>query len=522
MSEQNKTFKVSKKQPKEKKPFEKKFRLFVIIVSILLILVTIGMIILAKNKPEIVDEGPLDLGTAPEAGKIATTTLEPLKLTDKFYYNGLEIKNKSFTQNKIPGTENYKFAATFIEVSGLKNEAIQSKINEDLRASALDFYQKSQMEDESIVSVNVYQNVVGNFSDILSISMTRHVLYKDSKLDTIETWGINYKLKDGETFDLEDCFLETASVKKILSQSYYKSMVGNVAEKTLGEYQESMDLSEIDYSAIERKLREFMDNYNKNGVEQFYVSTSNIWIETTDGTIIIEMDDFYEDIAIYKRFLGKKLYQLNKDEKYYVFNRGHEEPYYSYFKLEKENLFIELKIDFFEEYIEGNKKERAQELINEAKTKMLLMLEKYKNTASETPEKGYILQMGYMPFIGETESDDYIYGDIYEYHMDAKYFKENIIDIIAARNREEELEYILCKNYAENNKNIKLKTTFDEIKLEKEENAVTENTVVENTVTENVVENNIVTENTVVNNTIENTVTNEVITNETRVENISE
>ena len=44
--------------------------------------------------------------------------------------------------------------------------------------------------------------------------------------------------------------------------------------------------------------------------------------------------------------------------------------------------------------------------------------------------------------------------------------KENIIDIIAARNREEELEYILCKNYAENNKNIKLKSIkVTEIKI---------------------------------------------------------
>lgn len=528
MSELNNTFKVSNKQLKEKKPFEKKFRIFVIVISIILIGVTAGLIVLKRNEVQILPQGPIDLGEVPEAGELATTDLDPLKLTDKFYYNGIKVKYTQFNQNKIPGTQLHKFNASYAQISGLKDKNVQDKINQDLKSSALNFYQKSQMQDETIESVTIDQSVMGNFADILSISMTYHVLYKDSNDDILEFHTLNYSLKDGEYFEFEDCFLETASIKKILTQAYYKSMVAVVAEQTVGEYREFMDLSEIDHSAIERKTLEFMNEYNKNGIKSFSVSTNTIYIYSEDGYININMADFYESIAIYQRFLSKNLYEQNKEEKFFVFNISFEEPYYAYLKQERDNLFVELKIDFFEEYIEeGEKKDRALKLINEAKTKMLLKMEEYKQTAKDNPEKGYILQMSYMPYVGEDESEDYIYGDIYEYNMDYEYFKENVPAIIAEGHRRSYGEYIPCVNYAENNKNIKLKTTYDEIRLEVEEEEEIENEVTENVIDNTVSENLIVNENVVdIENSVNENIVNDNTTveteNETIVENVTE
>ena len=83
-------------------------------------------------------------------------------------------------------------------------------------------------------------------------------------------------------------------------------------------------MDKIDYSEIESKVYNFMYKYNKNPDINFYFTTSTIIIPyNRDRSIIIEMADYYEDIALYTRFKADNLYEEDSNLKeFYVFSRN--------------------------------------------------------------------------------------------------------------------------------------------------------------------------------------------------------
>lgn len=282
---------------KKKMGPEKKIVIFLIIFLSLSVLVTAGLIYY-KNEIEYI-------GNNSNSNKNAEIVKENYGLASlKETYDVNDIKYSNITQQYGEYIDEYnenKITITYAQISGLKDLNIQTKINQKIKREAETLYEYSFLNDENIERVMIQCHVMANFSNVISVHVSRGISYTNGQDYNYVDKGLNYNLATGEEISFEKLFTSDANIKAILSQAAYEA----VSYEYMTNYEEFyVDLDTVDYSNIEDKVFKILSSYNNSGVQEFYFDINNIYIvdENIYPFLTIDMKDFYNQIAIYNRY----------------------------------------------------------------------------------------------------------------------------------------------------------------------------------------------------------------------------
>ena len=128
--------------------------------------------------------------------------------------------------------------------------------------------------------------------------------------DSFENTYLNYNLTTGKQIALKDLFIKKSNLNYILSSSIYNSLTEAVAKKGL------TDASE--FSSLHELTAEYLNKYNDGEKIDFYFTSRYIFIimdnsseaieklNLDDSSLYIDMQKYYDQIAIYKKYLTEK------------------------------------------------------------------------------------------------------------------------------------------------------------------------------------------------------------------------
>ena len=220
-------------------------------------------------------------------------------LDETYNKNNLLISKQKYEpkQENIFKTDDDEFDyfgnCFYPQISGLKNSLIQEKINKELKALTIDteFYTE--------FTVN------SNFGNTLSITISKLV-----DKDSFENTYLNYNLTTGKQLALKDIFIKKANLNYILSSSIYNSLAESIANIGLTDAAEFSNLHEI--------TAEYLNKYNDGEKVDFYFTSRFVYIimdnssqaiekfNLDDSSLYIDMQEYYDQVAIYKKYLTEK------------------------------------------------------------------------------------------------------------------------------------------------------------------------------------------------------------------------
>ena len=220
-------------------------------------------------------------------------------LDETYNKNNLLISKQKYEpkQENIFKTDDDEFDyfgnCFYPQISGLKNSLIQEKINKELKALTIDteFYTE--------FTVN------SNFGNTLSITISKLV-----DKDSFENTYLNYNLTTGKQLALKDLFIKKANLNYILSSSIYNSLAESIAKIGLTDAAEFSNLHEI--------TAEYLNKYNDGEKVDFYFTSRFVYIvmdnpseavkklNLDDSSLYIDMQEYYDQVAIYKKYLTEK------------------------------------------------------------------------------------------------------------------------------------------------------------------------------------------------------------------------
>lgn len=290
----------------EIKEGNKKFIIKFIIFLLILILITALAIFftiryLNSESTENILENEVEVE---ETKKVAEDSKYAINsYTETYNTNSIKITKYYDTDGKLTTEDrytdnNYQYNIQFIQIDGLKNKDIQSKVNKKLKQVAYELKDKF-----------VYTNVTANFSNILSVQCFN---------DNGQVNTINIDLSTGEDIPLEKVFVSSATINSYLSEGLYKTLAWQNLEVVDGE-EVNNDMDNVDTSEYEDKFIMIINNYNKaknNLKYSIYPSKISIYglidknildAEIYEQTSIdINLIDHIKEVAMYKRYLTKE------------------------------------------------------------------------------------------------------------------------------------------------------------------------------------------------------------------------
>lgn len=189
---------------------------------------------------------------------------------------------------------------SFIQIDGLKDKQVQTKINNLLKEKAYSFGKDKR--------VGTY--VSASFSNVLSAIVS---CYDDRGYTENEIY-LNIDLSTGNEIPFEDVFVSSASINNILSEGMYKTLAWEIWSNKTNEdnWEEDFDISKVDMSDFEDKSLILAKKYEKEkGKIKYSLHFDKIIVydllngitDKEDRTITIDFVDHLENIAIYKRYL---------------------------------------------------------------------------------------------------------------------------------------------------------------------------------------------------------------------------
>lgn len=440
-------------EPKKKSSAKRTF-IGLIIFTVICAAITYACIYLTLeskgNVNERVDINPEEI----RVSKGKDSNYIPIKLTDKAYVNNITQVEKRESYGEIIDYYEYndeitrKLDIRYVQIDGLKNKEVQDSINQKIRDKINDIKEELVpiLNNNDIQRMWVTADIMGNFSDVISVYVDQYVFYDfddedyENDVSEDETFGLNFSLATGEEIKFEDMFWEGSPIKNILSQSLYKELAWDYAFDN-EDYEWDWNMEHIDYSTIESKVYNFMAKYNQNPEINFYFSPSNIEISKGKGeyseSYSIDMADFYQYISIYTKYKASNLYEDNSiSTEFYVFGN----PY-----LADEIVETGSKADniYYTIYSYDN----PDEMIDEAKNALKAgkdaldnKINDYVQNFKADKSSGYIIEAFYL----ESEYQEFYYSEEqYGYNLEIeiskcpiKYYNEHLEDALAAGARE--------------------------------------------------------------------------------------
>lgn len=316
-----------------------------------------------------------------KTNKITDTVKGIESYTDIYSENDLKILAIPITSHEY---------SSYIQISGLKNEAVEKSINEELKSSADYLMTLHKDSDETVISA--YASC--NFADILSVTVDGAYGYEIAQHQyeyKRETICLNYRLDTGEKIEFKDLFIDSANLKSIVSQSIYISLVEQYAFERFSEDDFNsmiLDLKVEDYSAVEDEVFRYMCIYNKNGISTFDISPKLISFQLDGQDFYIKMPDFYKNIALFNRF--KSNVSLYKEQNIgiknlYVFMSPNHRGDVSILEKYSDNMFVDLFYIFSEHDVQLFSEEERADIIAKAND----ILDEFKSQSNLNLNKGF-------------------------------------------------------------------------------------------------------------------------------------
>lgn len=316
--------------------------------------------------------------------------------------------------------ENYNEKVVKIpQIEGLKNLAVQNKINEEIRHQLYECLKKFSNYE----GINL--NVGANFANVLSIQCT--IYEKD--WSSSENIVFNYELVTGKKLNFEDLLKKDVDVTKIVRKGFYDFLVRNTY------YDEDFYESNEDYSIRlaypdENELYKAVKGFMKEE-EKFFTFTPK-GISFTYGKYYGYMDfmDIADEVVIYQKYLTKdSLFTRNdigrKDVFTCVLTNYDLFQEINYGFLEKNYWYdITIRNDYFaDDDIDEEKLSKFKAFQETIYKKAYDIVDDYQKIAKENPDKFYIV-FG-KPYVSITTLAEYkegewkyIYTDLASSNMD--------------------------------------------------------------------------------------------------------
>lgn len=391
--------------------------IFVTIFSILCIIITFLLIIYDN----------IDIKEKEEETKQEETVVEKdvsgVDFNGKYNQNDLIINSKNYSEDKIE--------IEYYQIEGLKNKEIQNIVNKKIEDTALNIYKNDISDINSVENISVATTIRGNFANTLSM----YISYYAKELGNSDEFyngfkTLNFDLTTGEEITIDKLFTSDAPIEDILRNAVYYWNVNEKSEQTLqGNY-----IVE-NYGNIEDECAEYIMDYKKGKISQFTFSPIYIYLYSQDNTyIVMQIEDYYEYIAIYNRYLKEEAIFENNNiglKQIYNFVERENTGFY-YLKYEQtENYYIDIVIDYLSE-----KDEFTDNLINQKIKDIEAEIEKVKQETQKNPKEFYILN--YHITVSQYATDEtyityYEFGNSYE--MSVLDFEETIEPIIKEESR---------------------------------------------------------------------------------------
>lgn len=428
-------------EPKKKMSGKLKIIIFLIVFTIIAVGITIAAIIVTNNK---------NYGKVIEnKTEIVSDGLGVKSLTEKYNENDLKIiKINEGKGSRVPTTEwdtnTNKIIIDYIQIDGLKNSSIEAEINEEIKNVVYGLFSEEDLNNSQIDYIDIYTYESANFVNTLSINISKMTKFMNSDYNYSEPVYLNFDLTTGNKVKFTDLFTKDASIRNILSQSIYDALITKyVIETDLTTDARNTDLSHVEDENIKilNKCISNIDNLN------FGYNSESIRISIEDIGIEIPMEEFYESIAIYNRFLTEESIFDNKYEgvkNLFVFTDiYYDEDAEKYMVYEDiyDNFRTEIAIICSEEVYAL---EEGKKIYNDYMEKVRADIEKLKVEAKESPAEAIIYTAEYI--INGHEDSELIklnidnlminaYGQNEIYRISTHYYKQVLYNEIAEMKR---------------------------------------------------------------------------------------
>ena len=305
------------------KKFKKFYIVFVVVLLLITIIATYITIKYIDSSSNQMNEEKEELieNDSDETSEIAKRKAEDEKYAlrkysetynenDLIFNDYIDINGEVKLRKDIPDIIIREKYIGFIQIDGLKDKQVQTKINNLLKEKSYSFEKDKR----------VGTSITANFSNVLSVIVSCY----DGRGDTQNEIHLNIDLSTGNEIPFEEIFVSSAPIKSILAEGMYKTLAWETKGKNTNEenWEENYDISKADISDFEDKSIILAKKYEKEkGNIKYSLYFDKIIVydllngitDKEDRTITIDFVDHLEDIAIYKRFLTEDSLFENSD-----------------------------------------------------------------------------------------------------------------------------------------------------------------------------------------------------------------
>lgn len=439
---------------KKKLSTKTKIILFLVTFAVLSIGITIGAIFYINttndnnvdgNVPKPEFSNPTENSNQPDDG------LGIKLLTETYDENDLrivEVKDNKGSRTPLNewDTNTGKINISYIQIAGLRNGAIQSSINDEIKSLVYSLVTDEDLNNSNIDQVTISAYYTANFGNVLSVTITKNTVFIDNSANKNNTvhyqdYYLNYNLTNGNHLKFTDLFTNS-SLRNALSQAVYDDVLNNYLynDNSFDPNTGIIDASKIDLSMVEDEtyilVNKIMDNLDKI---KFYFSPSFISCEIDGEEIILSMQKIYKQIAIYNRFktntsIFDGSYSGNKSIFVLSTRYLHEDTAFACYENVGNNLRIEVCVDGTTE----NKvlQDYSNTIIQHVKEEIANV----KKLSSSNTNKGYL----YTAYFSVTAIPDneltqlnidnslvQIYGQSHFYTMSFDYYNDTVLPAVA-------------------------------------------------------------------------------------------
>ena len=236
---------------------------------------------------------------------------ETYDFNDIAYKYVYKVDGNIYNYNEIP--REYREYYQYIEISGLIDKSIENKINSEIKDRT---FSLNDVNGDGRIYTSC--RVIGNFSNVLSILISNGQKYKT----------LNFDLNTGEQIPFEKIFIKSAPVVSIIADAEYKNIAWNInididydsdPEGYFQAYLNMLNMENRDTSQYEDILLKAANQYNlkKDNIVyaispyKLYIYDFNMEEAGRYNTLEIDLYKYKDYVAIYKRYIGKNLYEDN-------------------------------------------------------------------------------------------------------------------------------------------------------------------------------------------------------------------
>jgi hypothetical protein len=210
---------------------------------------------------------------------------------------------------------------TYPQIAGLKNQQVQNKINDEIKAAF--YYISGGALAEGANTKSVYCYDEANFANILSVTCMREDHnYDANRVPNTETVAsqhiyLNYRLDTGEKLRFSDVFVAGANMNALVTSAFYATWVGDYRNwECTTDVGDNFcpELQPVYPADLEERALTAAHRFQRQSEPDFYIKSDSVIFRIGDQELILDFLGNYDQIAIYKRFAdAKDLYDNQHD-----------------------------------------------------------------------------------------------------------------------------------------------------------------------------------------------------------------